>query len=314
MKNPFDKIRLTQLHVLCNTLVQSQVRHVSNIKRKYLESALNFEETVALLQNLKLVRINSDELFLSGALAPACDSVDDFKRAFLPILFSANRQVAGLLRDFLLNFQVEENRIFFRAGEWQKLKYSDTRNLLLELEFISASQDSNTYFVNPVYDDLFFKQFSAYKISPEIMKRKQVDNDMIGLSAELAVVEYECKRLTDISFERKEIEHTSTEDSGAGYDIKSFENYLDGRSKRIDRYIEVKAVSVQDFKFYWSRNEMDIAQVFGNKYYLYLLPVISSNNFDFERLLVVKNPFKNVYQNQIDWDRREESVCISKKP
>lgn len=312
MKRPFYKIKLSQLFTLYNTIADTQIRHVSNIKRKYLEKAVSFEETFSFLGDLKIVKNSSDKVFFSKPFFIPHISIDDFKKKLLPILFSTNGEVANELRIFLLNFQTDIDNTFFKATEMQKIKFSDTRNLLLELEFISASSDNTTYFVNPDYTDLFAKQFISRKLSPKTLKRKQVENDSIGLAAEKAVIEFELNRLTNISFEQKEIEHTSLENVLAGYDIKSFENHLDKNAKRIDRYIEVKAVSVQDFKFYWSKNEIQIAKVFGEKYFLYLIPVISINTFDIEKLMIINNPFKNIYSSGLDWNKEVESVSFSK--
>lgn len=312
MKKPFDKIKLSQLHTLCNTLADTQVRQVSNIKRKYLENAVSFDETLSLLEDLKIVKNNSNELFPSKSFSLTHDSVEDFKKKFLPVLFSANGDVSNELRNFLVNFQSDNNKTFFKATELEKIKFSGTRNLLLELEFINAGADNATYFVNPDYSDLFLKQFSKRKLSPETLKRKQAENEAIGLTAEEAVIDFEVKRLTAISLDPSEIEHTAKENVLAGYDIKSFENYLDSNSKRIVRYIEVKAVSIQDFKFFWSRTEMEIAKIFGERYFLYLLPVITNNTFDFEKLIIVNNPFKNIYSNGLVWKKEEESISFSK--
>lgn len=312
MKKPFEKIKLSQLHALCNTIADSEVRQKSYIKGKYSENALWFDETLSLLEDLKIVRNNSDELFPSKTFSLTHDSIDDFKRKFLPVLFSASGEVFKQLRNFLLNFQLNTDKTFFKATEIQKIKFSDTRNLLLELEFISASADNTTYFVNPDYTELFVKQFIRNKLSPETLKKKQAENDSIGLMAEKAVIEFEVKRLTNITLDLHEIEHTSQENVLAGYDIKSFEDYLDNNSNRIERYIEVKAVSIQDFKFYWSRNEIEISKVFGEKYFLYLLPVVSNNTFDFEKLQMICNPFKNIYSNKLDWKKEEESILFSK--
>lgn len=312
MRKPFDKIRLSQLHTLCNTLADTKVRHVSNIKRKYLESALAFDETLSLLEDLKIVKNNFAELIPSKLFSLPINSLNDFKKKFLPVLFSANSDVSEELRTFLLNFQNENERTIFKATDLEKIKYSDTRNLLLELEFISADPDNSTYCIHPDYLDLFIKQFSKGKLSPEVLKKKQAENDAIGLMAERAVIEYEIRRLTDILVVPSEIEHTSQENVLAGYDIKSFENYLNSNSKRINRFIEVKAVSIGDYKFYWSKNEMEIAKVFGEMYYLYLLPVITSNIFDFEKLIIERNPFKNIYSNELEWKKEEESISFSK--
>ncbi len=312
MRISLEKIKLFHLYTLCNTLADTQVRHVSNIRRKYLENGLAFDETLSLLEELKIVKNISEQLFPSKTFALTHNSIDDFKKKFLLVLFSANSEVSDQLRNFLLNFQTDTDKTFFKATEIQKIKFSNTRNLLLELEFIIASDDNTTYFVNPDYIDLFIKQFSTKKLSPETLKRQQDQNDATGLRAEKAIIEYELKRLTNISFDINEIEHTSQENVLVGYDIKSFENYLDCDAKRIDRYIEVKAVSVQDFKFYWSRNEIKIAKVFGQKYFLYLLPVVSNNTFDFDKLTIINNPFKNIYSNTLEWKKEEESISFSK--
>jgi hypothetical protein len=312
MRKPFEKIKLSQLHTLCNTLSDAEVRNVSNIKRKYAEKALAFDETLSLLEDLNIVRSNSGELIPSKTFSFSHDSLDEFKKKLIPVLFSSNGVASEELRNFLSNFQTENDKTFFKATELQKIKFSDIRNLLFELEFISADSDYATYYLNPDFANLFVKQFSKRKLSPESLKKKQTENESIGLTAEKAAIDYELKRLTDICILPSEIEHTSQVNVLAGYDIKSFENYLDSNSKRIDRYVEVKAVSVDDYKFYWSRNEMEIAKVFGEKYYLYLLPVISNNTFDFDKMIIKRNPFKSVYSNEQEWLREEESISFIK--
>ena len=312
MRKPFKKIKLSQLYTLCNTLADAEVRNVSNIKRKYLERGLSFDETLSLLEDLKIVKNNSNELIPSKSFFLTHDSLDEFKKKFLPTLFSANGNISDVLKDFLLNFQTENDKIFFKATELQKIKFSDTRNLLLELEFISISADNTTYFINPDFADLFVKQFISRKLSPELLKKKQAENESIGLTAEKAVIEFELKRLAAISVLQNEIEHTSLDNVLAGYDIKSFEDYLDSNSKRIDRFIEVKAVSVDDYKFYWSKTEIQIAKVFGEKYYLYLLPVITNDTFAFDKMIIKRNPFKSVYSNEQEWKKVEESISFSR--
>lgn len=312
MKKPFEKIKLSQLHILCNTIADAEVRNLGNIKRKYLERGLSFDETLSLLEELKIVKINSSELILSKTFSVTHDSLEEFKRKFCPVLFSANGDVSDELTNFLLNFQTENGKTFFKATELQKIKFSDTRNLLLELEFISAGADIATYFVNPDFVDLFVKQFSKRKLSPESLKRKQAENEAIGLTAEKAVIEFEVNRLAAISVLQNEIEHTSLDNVLSGYDIKSFEDYLDKNSKRIDRFIEVKAVSADDYKFHWSKAEIQIAKVFGEKYYLYLLPVSANNTFAFDKMIIKRNPFKSVYSNEQEWKKAEESISFSK--
>jgi hypothetical protein len=285
---------------------------VSIIKRRYLERGLSFDETLSMLKDLKIVRANGDELTLSKSFSLLHNSIEDFKKKFIPVLVSATGDISDALRNFLLEFQIENGKIFFKATELQKIKYSNTRNLLLELEFILIGSDNTTYFIGPDFTDLFLKQFCKRKLSPESLKKRQIENELIGLTAEKAIIEYELKRLSVISVLPDEIEHTSQENVLAGYDIKSFEDYLDSNSKRIERFIEVKAVPVDNYKFYWSRTEMEISKVFGEMYFLYLLPVISDKTFDFEKLIIKRNPYKSVYTNELEWKKEEESIHFTK--
>ena len=76
-----------------------------------------------------------------------------------------------------------------------------------------------------------------------------------------------------------------------------------------DRLIEVKAVSPIDFRFYWSRNEIETARIHGQNYFLYLVPV-SKNGFDMQKLKIIQNPFKKVYLDCESWIRQEELVSL----
>jgi Protein NO VEIN, C-terminal len=312
MKKLFDNIKLSQLQILCNVLVESDIHQESYIKSKYAESALWFEDTLAFLQELQVVGRSSDELIPSKKIPSNPNSLSDFKKQFLPILLSAKGEVAKQLKDFLVNFQLQPDKIYFTTTQSEKIKFSSVRNLLLELEFIQISPDKRSYFVKSEFSNHFIQYFRKRKVSPKTFKKQQEEKERIGLNAEKAIIDFEVRRLSEISFMPIEIEHVALTNVSDGYDIKSFENHLDTNAKRIDRYIEVKAVSVDDYNFFWSRNEIDVAKLFGRNYYLYLLPVISKNAFDLDKLIIISNPFSNVYSNQLEWQKKEESVSFSK--
>jgi hypothetical protein len=312
MKTPFENIKLSQLYALCHLLATSKIKDFTNIKSKYSRSALAFDATLTLLQDLKLLKQNSGELSLAQSFERHTDSIDNFRLKILPVLFSTNNYISEHLREFLTNFRMHSDSISFRATDIEKIKFSDTRNLLIELEFISVGPDSSTYYINSPYVNIFIEQFAKKQFDPAALKLKQRENEILGLNAEKAVVDYEKKRLTNIEFELSEIELISEKNTAAGFDIISFENFLDHNSKRIHRYIEVKAVSDQDYRFYMSKSEIEIAKVFGDKYFLYLLPVTSNGNFDFAKLLTINDPYNNIYLNRNKWKKQEESVSFSK--
>lgn len=91
-------------------------------------------------------------------------------------------------------------------------------------------------------------------------------NMKLGLAGEVAILEYEEKRLRRLGAVRlaNRIEHVSTTDGdGLGYDIHSFE--VNGR----DKLIEVKTTTGSNVvPFYITRNELRVSQEFSELYCL----------------------------------------------
>ena len=106
-------------------------------------------------------------------------------------------------------------------------------------------------------------------------------------------MKFESARLQNCPSLAKRIKYVASENVGAGYDILSFTK-MANRNGFSDRLIEVKAVSPIDFRFYWSRNEIETARIHGKKYFLYLVPV-AKTGFDIQKLKIIPNPFEAVY-------------------
>ena len=79
----------------------------------------------------------------------------------------------------------------------------------------------------------------------------------------------------------------------------------------IPRYIEVKAISLIDRKFFWSRNEIEIARRLKNDYFLYLVPVEKNGALDGNLIQEIKNPYTNVFLNK-NWLSEIELLSFSK--
>lgn len=111
------------------------------------------------------------------------------------------------------------------------------------------------------------KSSSSLKGNPPIdWAEKDERNRSLGNAGEDLVLEYERKFLIENDLEHlvKDIDHVATHDSGAGYDIKSFD--LNG----IEKYIEVKTTrGSKSTPFYISRNEVEKSSEIGNKYWIY---------------------------------------------
>ena len=119
------------------------------------------------------------------------------------------------------------------------------------------------------------------------MEQKQI----YGEEAELFILAFERTRLNN----KKGIDWIAEYSVAEGYDIISFNTIS---STKNDRCIEVKSYSGSPY-FFWSRNEMDIARIKGDEYYLYLVDRNQINNEDYTPI-VIQNPYKNVL-NGTEW-------------
>jgi hypothetical protein len=276
-----------------------------------LQNDLWFDETLSFLEELKIITATSTELIPSRVFFRSFSTISNFKKQLLIALIYSKGTLHNHTEAFMVNFRKEKGEVLFYPTQAEVIKYSEIRNLLQELEFIFINNETRKYFINSDLHYLFFEFVYKKGISSDSLKCKLEENDDLGLKAEEKVIEYELNRLTNIDLNSNEIEHTSKINVLAGYDIKSFENYLDNNVRKIVRYIEVKAVSSYDYNFYWSRNEKETAYSLGESYYLYLLPVTRYHNFDLSRMKIINDPFKNVYMNKTEWSMIEE--CISFK-
>jgi hypothetical protein len=123
----------------------------------------------------------------------------------------------------------------------------------------------------------------------ELLKRLERQRLLGGL-AEQAVLEIERHRLTDLKRPdlASKIQHVSTDDVSAGYDIRSYEENGDCR------LVEVKSSVGSHIKFDWSENERAKAASEGDAYYVYFVPF----SFSLPRLtapvVVIQNPMARV--------------------
>ncbi|MEI7475663.1 MAG: DUF3883 domain-containing protein [bacterium] len=313
MKIKFSNIKVANLECLCRIVSIAKIRRIEFVNRKYSERGTYFDETLSFLVVLNVIKISGNEVIPKNEKLIKASQTKEFNNILLQTIFStSSNTISQLLKDFLFNFQSNDSIFFFQANQSEKLKYSHIRNLLIELNFICLSGDKKKYVIDSKFDDLFYKIINKRKLTFEKFKEKQIENEQIGLLAEIAIIQFEQKRLLNIKINKNEIEHTSIINTLAGYDIRSFEEYFDSNSNRIFRYIEVKAVSELDYKFFWSRNEIEISKIYGDSYYLYLLPIKSKTKFNFESLEVIKNPYQFFFKSDNFWESQVEKFSFSK--
>lgn len=188
------------------------------------------------------------------------------------------------------------------------LRYANIRNLLLDFEFLIRHPDfpSKKLIINPWWKKFFDKNFV-----PEIRKRK-IWIDELHLAIEQQQINWEIAENYVINYEnirlkwKEWIQWIAPYDTSAWYDILSFDSEY---SVENDRYIEVKSYSWNIPYFYWTNNEMKVANDKWDNYYLY---IVNRDKIDIPSYqpLMIPNPYFNVLENE-NWKKEINRYFIT---
>lgn len=190
------------------------------------------------------------------------------------------------------------------------LRFSGFKQLLIDFSVLQEhpTKELNKYIINgrykKIFDKLVLPEIKKRKVGNEEMKKSREQRLIFGEDAEKFVLDFENKRLNG----SKIIEWVAEYSSNDGYDIASYETE---NSVEIDRFIEVKSYKGKPY-FFWSRNEMDIARIKKLSYYIYLVNRDQMNEPNYIPLMI-RNPFENVYRNEVDWERSLEKIKFTMK-
>ncbi|MFA7270303.1 MAG: DUF3883 domain-containing protein [Sterolibacterium sp.] len=281
------------------------------VETAYCEQARNFVETLQFLKDLNWVNERRGELTLSDAGSTAYVAAQDdreMRKQLAEALISEVSSFRADLADYLLRFSFSGSNLEHRPALSERLKQSPLRNFLMDIRAVIYRATDDTFLLEESSADLyvwainFRRSTSKDKLQLDAKRKEQ-----LGFSAELAVLEYERGRVG--SRLAHKVEHVSAENPFACYDVKSVTALSD---YVVPRYIEVKAVPSDSYQFYWTRSEVEVAQLLREKYFLYLLPVSTNGDFDLKGILIVDDPYISVRQNSNAW-QIEENVIVCKK-
>lgn len=312
----FKNLKYKQLKVLIRVVNETSEKRLEMIKQRFKTISRNFDETSNFLKNLNILKENNGLLSLRKdfqAEAVNEKDIDDFlKPLLLKELLSTSMPLVNTVQAYLKKFRPTLDGFEYLPSATTNIKESWLRNLFTELGLVEYQETDRTYKINTKWQALFEAGQGQAKLAPNELKKILTDKEEIGAAAERAILIYEKKRLQNYSELVKRIEHVAKYDVLAGYDILSWETKCQV-DKLIPRYIEVKAVSTVDNSFFWTRNEVAKAQLYAEKYHLYLLPVIKNNEFDMSRLEIISNPITNIFNNTKDWEYKTETYLFTKK-
>jgi len=273
-----------------------------------------FDGCLPLAQAIGAIAINSDgHISLNPSLIPSLVSEQYLSVNLLAMLVSSLKDDDVFHEIFCsknVSFDIIYKKIQIDASAFL-FRYANFRHLLLSFNFLEPHPDAHIkkYILNSKYRKLFDQE-----VMPEIKKRKlgieQLEqmlerNRLHGEAAEKFVLSYEKRRLVSHP-QLNQVEIISAYDVAAGYDIVSYE---DASSVEMDRFIEVKSFSVS-LSFHWSRNEIDVARLRRDKYFLYLVDWNEMHDLNYEPT-IIRDPYSSVMKND-SWIKSADSYLISR--
>ena len=208
------------------------------------------------MQYLNLMTRDGDRAVLDSNL---------LQKKFLLNLIKNLAASNSVISKFFDKFQIN----FSGAGKW--FVPQDTTalpdDLLVEIGFLKPNagrleiEKSNSSLLSKIRNHV---AVTEDEIIQNLEKQRRV-----GKIAEEFTMNYEKKRLISKGLRDMAlaVQRISRIDPYAGYDILSFSG--NNQSYAYDRRIEVKGTSTSVNRFYWSRNEIEVAKRYGDKYWIY---------------------------------------------
>lgn len=191
----FENLKWSHVMALLNVLRDYDLREGSHVERRYKDLAQGYQQTLAFVHGIGLVRQDGREIIHARANVET-NARDDV----LAQLFDVDSPYREEVFQYLRKFQIIDGEVVRRADVIARLRESSCRNFLMDLGIIRHRSSGDDYVVEPTYISLYVASreaktgFSAARIQLLCDERKA-----IGDAAELAVLAWEKERLGDCS-------------------------------------------------------------------------------------------------------------------
>lgn len=292
----FEGLHWGHVLVLVDVLHKCELRTEWHIESRYKERASGFAKTLAFLASIGLIKRSNGELLLNDPLPEIRSAA--FRWMLLESLALSRSLYLAETSHFLDKFEFSHGRLTYRSSEGERSKESAVRNFLMEVGVVNYSRQEDRYSVAPEYISFYVRvSHGSANYSPSKVAASAEDRDELGLAAEKVIIAFERERVGVALANR--VEHVALRNAAAGYDILSVTASADACVKA--RFIEVKAVSIRTFEFFWTQNEVQVAHLLGPLYYLYLLPVGTNSEFRTDQLVMICDPCSYVLGNAEKW-------------
>lgn len=299
----FERITWQQLLTLSKVIHSSSSLSLRVIARWYNSETTNFNDTLEFFEKIGVIKIKGNIVKPDVALKRNVGTNDELiKQFFVNVLFRKKNTLRKYLGDFIDHFELYDDYYKFTPTIQERLKYSGIRNFLIGLGVLRFEPQTNSYLIKKELIVNFphkSKVLTYHKFEKILKSEKE-----LGFAVEEKVYKFEKNKFINNPDIQKRIRHTSLENVTAGYDVISFETPI-GKNPVL-KYIEVKAVSDDNWKFFWSRNEISKAIQLGGNYYLYLIPIKNGKVLKTSAWRQIKNPYNEVFQDKLTWRQEVE--------
>lgn len=265
---------------------------------KVIDGRNVFDGCIPLALKIKLLYIKDEIVYFDKGISGFLNSKEQMTDKFIEYLFIALKNDEYFHNIFCsehLSYDIIYKSLQIKNAAFG-FKFSNFKQLLIDFGALQKHPVDNIYnlILNSRYKKLFDKT-----ILPEIKKRKigidefrkSLEKKQInGEEAEIFVLNFENKRLNN----NKDIEWIAEFIVNEGYDIASYNLEND---TEYNRFIEVKSYKGDIPYFFWSRNEVKVAKLKKDKYFLYLIDRERMNNNDYEPL-IIQNPYTRILKNE----------------
>lgn len=283
----FDNIEYKSIEILFKLCKENQ-NNLANVKINYSRFNNFLQDNLNFLVELNVIATSDNKI-----------QIEKTNLSFKDFLISKilnSSQYGPPLKEYLNNFVRQNQKLVFKPNDSYNSITSSLRNFLISMDLVKYEINVDQYLL---LSDEFLDKLNKRKFSPEELRKQLEKQNQIGLLAEEFVFKIEKEKI--YKFDQSLLpEHVSKLDVSAGFDILSYQKNNDGIKKI---FIEVKAVSSSNFKFYLSNSEFQTSLKYKGDYFLYLLPVDHTvvEKFNNSNILKINDLENNLFKNKVNW-------------
>jgi len=290
-----------ELTRLLNTEQELKKEYVNKyFSNRIIDGKYIFDGWFELLSNIGLIEIDYEGYITASPKLLTSDSSSYVAKVILTSFlekYSKDESFLNIFSQSNLSFDTTNKSLRIKRYAFAS-KNINLLDFLLTMGFISEDPDFHDFLIiNELYRKEFIElaghSIRAKKSLEELLKLQE-KNRQLGELAERFVINFEQQRISSV----EKVYWISPIDTGRGFDILSY----DDKNFVNERFIEVKSYpNERKVSFFWSANEMKIAQDNSEIYFLYLVDRSKMHTKGYEPE-IIKNPY-NFFFEENNWDR-----------